>query len=273
MSVDEQQDQTRVWKAGSLKGMDVLRARFTHESFSPHVHSGFGICLVERGGHGFRCKGENWVGDPGSIVLINADQVHTGHNASDQPWAYHAMYPEIDLIEWALPHHQGLPWFTEPVVNNEQSRALLAQLFQALTDDSVTLATETLFINTLNHLVKAHGGQPFDAQLGREQKPIDRIKSVIQDRLFEDISIDELAAEVGWSPTYLVRAFKRETGLPPHAFLVQKRVDAARHLLIRGVPVAEAAVATGFNDQSHLHRHFKKALGITPGAYRAAALG
>ena len=66
----------------------------------------------------------------------------------------------------------------------------------------------------------------------------------------------------------LIRLFRERTGLPPHALQVAHRVRNARRLLEAGEPIADIAAATGFADQSHLHRHFQRSLGLTPGEYR-----
>jgi AraC-like DNA-binding protein len=82
------------------------------------------------------------------------------------------------------------------------------------------------------------------------------------------VTLTELAAAAAVSPATLVRRFVAETGLTPHRYLVSRRVDRAKALLARGLPVAEAAVLAGFADQSHLHRHFTSAVGVTPGRFR-----
>jgi AraC-like DNA-binding protein len=71
------------------------------------------------------------------------------------------------------------------------------------------------------------------------------------------------------SPFHLLRAFRRETGLTPHAYLMSCRVNAARDRLSRGLPPADVAAVCGFFDQSHLTRVFKAHTGVTPGAFRA----
>ena len=76
-----------------------------------------------------------------------------------------------------------------------------------------------------------------------------------------------LAAAAGLSPYYFIRVFRQAVGLTPHAYLVQLRVETAKRLLDRGQPVVEAALAAGFADQSHLTRHFKRIVGVTPGQY------
>ena len=77
--------------------------------------------------------------------------------------------------------------------------------------------------------------------------------------------------ELGTHPSHLVRVFRREYGLPPHRYVVGRRLDRARPLLLAGMPIADVAAATGFHDQSHLTRHFRALLGTTPGAFRSAA--
>ncbi len=81
------------------------------------------------------------------------------------------------------------------------------------------------------------------------------------------LSADHLAEAAGTRPFRLIRAFKRQHGLPPHAYLTQLRVRRARDMIAAGCPPALAAAEVGFADQSHLNRHFKRILGITPGRY------
>jgi AraC-like DNA-binding protein len=81
------------------------------------------------------------------------------------------------------------------------------------------------------------------------------------------VSLDVLAQAVHLSKSHLVRLFRTQVGLPPHAYLLRLRISRACRLLAGGMPIAEAAHAAGFADQSHLTRHFKYYLGLTPGAY------
>lgn len=82
-----------------------------------------------------------------------------------------------------------------------------------------------------------------------------------------DHSLNELSAYVDTSLWHLLREFKKHTGLPPHSWLVQRRIQKAKQLLKQGVRITEVAQLTGFSDQSHLNRHFKSAIGVTPRQY------
>jgi AraC-like DNA-binding protein len=92
----------------------------------------------------------------------------------------------------------------------------------------------------------------------------------VGDDLARNLTLSEVAAAAGVSRHRLTRLFRAAYGLPPHRFVLAQRIRAARRLLERGVAPAEAAAQTGFFDQSHLHRHFTRTLGMTPGAYAAA---
>jgi transcriptional regulator GlxA family with amidase domain len=85
------------------------------------------------------------------------------------------------------------------------------------------------------------------------------------ERFTENISLEQLAALVNLSPYRLNRVFSQEVGVPPHAFLNQVRVWRAKAQLAKGMAIAQVAVETGFYDQAHLTRHFKRLLGYTPG--------
>ena len=76
----------------------------------------------------------------------------------------------------------------------------------------------------------------------------------------------------GLTPSHFVRAFSRHYGMTPHAYLLNRRIGHARGLLARGQPLAEVALATGFSDQAHFQRQFKRLVAATPGQYRALRL-
>ena len=83
-----------------------------------------------------------------------------------------------------------------------------------------------------------------------------------------NISLDELATAAGIGKFRLIRLFRQRTGLPPHALQLAHRIRSARRLLEAGQTIAEVAAASGFADQSHLHRHFQRSLGVTPAEYQ-----
>jgi AraC-like DNA-binding protein len=94
------------------------------------------------------------------------------------------------------------------------------------------------------------------------------VSDLLAEHLADPPSLDDLARATGMSPFALVRTFRRETGLPPHAYVNHLRVRLARRLLDGGVAPAEVAATAGFVDQAHLTRHFKRVVGVPPRAYQ-----
>ena len=93
----------------------------------------------------------------------------------------------------------------------------------------------------------------------------------LRDTFAHPADLDTLAAIAGTTKFRLLRRFRAEIGVSPHQFLVSVRVAHARRLLSVGTPISEVAANTGFADQSHLTRQFRRRLGLTPGRYRQAA--
>lgn len=93
---------------------------------------------------------------------------------------------------------------------------------------------------------------------------------MIDDDPTATITLTDLAAEARLSRFQLVRNFAKAVGLTPHAYIVQRRIDLARRLIGAGTPLAEAAFAAGFADQSHMTRVFVSKYGLSPGIYAEA---
>jgi AraC-like DNA-binding protein len=101
--------------------------------------------------------------------------------------------------------------------------------------------------------------------------PIARAKKLLEDRIADDVRLEQLEQEIGLSRFYLVRRIRAEVGMPPHASQLAIRLDRARVMVASGVALSEVASRCGFTDQSHLTRHFRRATGVAPGAYARSA--
>ncbi|MCC6234267.1 MAG: helix-turn-helix transcriptional regulator [Verrucomicrobiales bacterium] len=128
------------------------------------------------------------------------------------------------------------------------------------------------------HLVTRYGAttrrEREGAQGGLTKNQLKRVLDYMHAHLAEDIPLSALAQEAGLSLFHFARCFKDSTGLSPHRYLVQCRVDRARELLIsRKHTTSDIAVQVGFCDQSHLTLHFRRVFGVTPKQFRQQILG
>ena len=101
-----------------------------------------------------------------------------------------------------------------------------------------------------------------------------RVRDYLRAHLGANVSLDALAGLVGLSPAHFCRAFKQSTGLPPHRWLLARRVERARELLTAtDLPVIEVAALVGYEDPNQLARVFRKHLRASPGRYRRERKG
>jgi AraC-like DNA-binding protein len=98
-----------------------------------------------------------------------------------------------------------------------------------------------------------------------------RLRDLLDARLVDGLSLGEAAALLEAHPSRLVRSFTGEFGIAPHRYLTGRRLDRARRLLLQGRSAADVAPEVGFYDQAHLTRHFKRLLGVPPGAFARSA--
>jgi AraC-like DNA-binding protein len=132
------------------------------------------------------------------------------------------------------------------------------------------LERQTRLSMIIEHVLRCHSVARMDRLPRKMRSEVQVARRVIDETFEYPIHLNELAVLAGMNPYGLVRCFTQELGIPPHAYLVQIRIQRAALLLRQGVSLARTALEVGFSDQSHLNRHFLKRYGITPGAYRKA---
>ncbi|HET6267133.1 MAG TPA: AraC family transcriptional regulator [Acidobacteriota bacterium] len=264
-------EQSALWRIQSFGGMELLKAvTFNHE-YPRHWHDTFVIEVVEGGANGFYCDGREYEAPEGSIILINPGAVHTGYPLGGNRLRYRSFYPsECILSELAdLPSGTGLR-FTRHVLWDPSLARLLSLVHQALEVSEDPVQSHSLLVTAFSRLVKSssvkRAGEGSCKISGDSLRPA---IEYIRESYNREITLSELAELSGLSPYHFLRCFKKAAGLPPFEFLTNIRIERARQLLARGLSIIETALATGFCDQSHFHRHFKRIVGVTPGQYRA----
>ncbi|SRR6266571_2959848 len=257
-----------------LDGLEVMSARWVEHSFAPHMHDFYAVSLNYGGRGAFDCRSELHDAAPGTCNLIAPGELHTGHATSGDGWSYRNLYIEIPLMTTLL---RSLDWqgpldvkFKFPLVRDTILATRLAHVFASLTESSSLLQNESLLLSVVarlitHHLVPGHAlSDP-----GREHAAVLRVRAWLDANSEQNVSIHSLASLADLSPYYLVRAFHRHVGIPPHKYQTIVRINRARKLLTSGAAISEVAYRTGFCDQSHLNRCFKRTLGVTPGKYAA----
>lgn len=263
--------------ANELGGIESLSAHYYHQNFSRHTHEGYTIGVIEQGAQRFLRNGANHLAPNNSIILVNHDEVHDGHSATEDGWAYRAIYPRVDQLQQVMKDaglkHDGSVYFREPVVHDPELAELIHAALIQLQHSDNRLLRETLLYNALLQLIRRHSDiRPVPPTLSNAERRISLIRDFLNDQPEADVSLEELAKLAGVTAYHLVRQFQKQYGLPPHAYQIQSRIQLAQKLIQQGHSISDSAQMSGFHDQSHLHRHFKRTLGVTPGRYRNSLL-
>jgi AraC-like DNA-binding protein len=149
-------------------------------------------------------------------------------------------------------------------VANDPRAASFRRLHAAVRTRADRLTLETAVTEAITTLGDLRGAAP-------ESRPVRRAIELLRERLTEQVTLDDLAAHADLDKFHLCRAFREQIGMPPHAYLTHLRISRAKQLLKSGVRPSAVAPQVGLYDQSQLNRHFRRIVGVTPGAYARGA--
>jgi AraC-like DNA-binding protein len=252
-------------------GLECLSATFRTHVYAPHAHETYVVGTVIEGCETFVCRGVRHYVGPDDLTFVNPLEMHDGE-PFENGYSYRMTYPGTALMAEAAEEATGrasLPFFRAPLIRDPEGVALFLSAHRSLEQGDDPLLGEETLLRAMALLVSRHGDLPL-RPLGSETGPVAKARALIETRYDEALSLDDIARAAGLPRHLLIRAFRKETGTTPHSYLVNRRILAARALLRGGTRPADAALAVGFFDQSHLTRAFKARHGVTPGAYRAA---
>lgn len=226
--------------------IQAVMADTTHR-FGRHTHDQFGIGLIERGAQKSASGRGPVEACTGDLITVNPGEVHDGAPLTDSGRRWRMLYfdPALvqelasDIADGGLSLHAE---FTQPVLRNVNLAVHFRTLFDRLTaTSSCAFGAEEALLQMLASLMQRR--RPTAAAL---PPGLRAARARIDDAPAATHTLAALAHEAGLSRYALVRSFARATGLTPHAYLVQRRLQHARSLIAQGTPLGEAALASGF---------------------------
>ncbi len=245
-------------------------SRNSTASFKPHVHQTFSIGAVQKGAVFYNVSGEKASLAPGALIVINPETLHACNPANEDGRSYSMLHLDTD---WCFQVQRSM-WEIKRFIGVQTIRLDDVRLYEQyckatahLIDAKVHLQEKEQMLFDLVCSVCSAACSP---QTYKQERPdyVEKLKSILSADLQKDFTLNSLAEELGGNPYTLIRRFKAVTGITPHAYRMNCRIEQARALLRQGRDIAETAIACGFFDQSHFHRHFKAMTTVTPQAYR-----
>jgi len=252
--------------------LPFVEGRFSRHSartFKPHMHRCFSIGAVEAGQILYQVEEQDYRLRPGSLTLINPETLHSCNRGTVAPRSYGMLYLQTD---WCLRVQQSL-WQADRFVPVRLPLLEAPDLYQRFLATMATLMAPGPLLEKERHLVElvaavflrtCDPGDPAGPPLPR----VEQLKTLLAADLAEDLALEHLAADLGANVCTLIRQFKEATGITPHAYRMNCRINQARQLLQQGRDIAETALECGFCDQSHFHRQFKAMTTVTPREYQ-----
>lgn len=244
---------------------EILQGTYTRQRFAPHLHETFSLGAIESGASKIRYRGGTVTQQAGDVVVIPAQEVHTGEAASPAGWSYRMLYLPLDLIDDFVPLDSFV--FEGPSVADRDLAARVVALHRVLEAGVEPLRGQTALADVLHVLRERHASHAARTPEPYRPASVSRVRDYLETNFAKTVTLTQLASISGVSPFHLSRQFRARYGLPPYMYLELVRVNRAREMLRRGEPISRIAFATGFSDQSHLTRRFKRVVGVPPGQY------
>ncbi|WP_048307970.1 AraC family transcriptional regulator [Halomonas sp. PR-M31] len=265
----------RFWRDDDLP---FLEARGVQDGrrvcYDKHTHATFSIGVITAGHSTYLNGSTRQAVAEGSVVLMNPEEVHACNPIEDHPWSYRMFYVDASWLG-DLQHALGFSSsrdfqpFSAVVTRDPLLYRGLNHLYATLIDpDSDTLHKHSTAIEFFSMLQQRSDSASIIAW--PENHKISRAAEFISEHCLRALTLEMIADASEMSSSQLIRAFKRRYGMPPHAYLINRRVQYSQARLKRGHGIAEVALDAGFADQAHFQRTFKRLVAATPRQYMAA---
>jgi AraC-like DNA-binding protein len=255
--------QVRAWRPGIGGVVEVLHAYFPSHSYPTHTHDAWTVLIVDEGVVQYDLDHREHGLAQAQVSLLPPNVPHDGRSVRPEGFRKRVMYLEPDRLgDGLVGAAVDQPELVDPVL-----RRRIHQLHGVLVEGREELEAQSRLTLIEERLEQHLRNQVTDPPDRRDAGVASRLREVLDGHLPTGITLDEASKLVHAHPAHLVRAFTREYGMPPHRYLTGRRVDLARRYLLEGRPAAEVAGLAGFYDQSHLNRHFRKMLGVSPSRF------
>lgn len=247
-------------EAYSLKGVS--------QPFPMHFHEYYVVGLIESGGRRLICGEKEYSADAGDVLLFNPNDRHACMQSGTELLDYRAMNIGADVmcrIAEEIFGKKVLPKFESCLINEREIFCSLKKLFGMIFEGGDDFKKEELFFLAFSQLLSGREDSP--PQKYECSLEIEDVCTYMGEHFPEKITIADLCELTALSKATLIRSFTKEKGISPYRYLENIRLGAAKRLLEKGVPPVEAALETGFSDQSHFTNFFKDYIGLTPKQY------
>ncbi|HBF0593873.1 TPA: AraC family transcriptional regulator [Clostridioides difficile] len=251
--------------------IEAYRFKGIMQKFPNHFHEHYVIGFIEKGQRYLSCKNKEYTTSTGDLLLFNPFDSHTCEQIDDKVLDYRCINIKPEIMKKTVFEITGknyLPKFNQPVIFRSELVPLLQELHYIIMEEELDFKKEELFFFLIEQLIEEHTEPNLQSNLENTNIEIQAVCDYLENNYAEHIVLDELSTIAGMNKYSLLRNFTKLKGITPYRYLENIRINKAKKLLEKGVEPIDAAIQTGFVDQSHFTNFFKNFIGLTPKQYQ-----
>ncbi|HBG4843002.1 TPA: AraC family transcriptional regulator [Clostridioides difficile] len=251
--------------------IEAYRFKGIMQKFPNHFHEHYVIGFIEKGQRYLSCKNKEYTTSTGDLLLFNPFDSHTCEQIDDKVLDYRCINIKPEIMKKTVFEITGknyLPKFNQPVIFRSELVPLLQELHYIIMEEELDFKKEELFFFLIEQLIEEHTEPNLQSNLENTNIEIQAVCDYLENNYAEHIILDELSTIAGMNKYSLLHNFTKLKGITPYRYLENIRVNKAKKLLEKGVEPIDAAIQTGFVDQSHFTNFFKNFIGLTPKQYQ-----
>ncbi|MCC0628860.1 MULTISPECIES: AraC family transcriptional regulator [unclassified Clostridioides] len=251
--------------------IEAYRFKGIMQKFPNHFHEHYVIGFIENGQRYLSCKNKEYTTSTGDLLLFNPFDSHTCEQIDNKVLDYRCINIKPEIMKKTVFEITGenyLPKFNQPVIFRSELVPLLQELHHIIMEEELEFKKEELFFFLIEQLIEEHTEPNLKFDLEKTNIEIQAVCDYLENNYAEHIVLDELSTISEMNKYSLLRNFTKLKGITPYRYLENIRVNKAKKLLEKGVAPIDAAIQTGFVDQSHFTNFFKNFIGLTPKQYQ-----
>ena len=259
----------KVWRLEGI-GEFLHVSNFAHPT-SKALHQSLALCFVEQGAFNVRHCGVRYSVGKGALLVAQSGEITSceDFDGKSKHREFHCAPRALETIaEEIEDRFTGGRIFQSPFICDESLCRPFLRFHTEMGSKPTAMESSSLLREFVGEMILRYGKRPAATlKLGNERRAVKRVKDCLESRYAENLTLEELARIANLSPFHLIRVFRKEVGLPPHAYQTRLRLNHAKALLAQATTIGEAALSAGFFDQSHFTNHFRKVFGYPPGVH------
>lgn len=254
-----------------LPQIEIRVANKSNACYDAHSHDEFSFGIIESGNAAYTNLGSSHTIGKGDIVTINPADVHSCNPESGE-WSYKMLFVDtlwFGKIQQQVLERQGSDYyaFQHDFERSAKTKQYFQELYRSLMNGSNSLEAEFHLYQFIEHSFKPDAAS--SSKISPNLPNLVKVREKLLDNVANNLTMIELADEVGVSQYHLIRSFKQYYGLSPHAYLLDERIKRAKQMLKKGSTIVDTSQCLGFSDQAHFQRNFKKRMAVTPKVYQS----